>query len=184
LTKAVPVRPRLLGGPAPGFEVESFESEPAEISVTGPRSRVQEIESAFTEPVSVAGADATVEQYVNVGLEDPLLRPEGGNQVRVVVRIRERHERASFDGLPVIVRGQPAALSPPEIRVEVSGPERVLRDLAPADLRPYVIVPPEHDGTKPLPVAVEVASGHTGTSVVRTEPAEVMARPLSTRRRP
>jgi hypothetical protein len=37
---------------------------------------------------------------------------------------------------------------------------------------------------RPLPVAVEVASGYTGVSVVLTEPAEVKARLLSARRRP
>jgi YbbR domain-containing protein len=184
LTKSVPVRPRILGGPAPGFEVESFVSEPAEIRVSGPRSRVQEIESAFTEPVSVAGADATVEQYVNVGLEDPLLRPEAGNLVKVTVRIRERHERTTFENLPIEARGRAAALVPSAVDVLVTGPERVLRGLTASDLHPYVNVPPEHDGARPLPVAVEVASGHTGASVVQTEPAEVEARLLSARRKP
>ena len=178
LSKRIPVRPRILGQPAPGFEVASFDATPDEVQVLGPKSRVQEIESAFTEPVSVAGADVTVEEFVNVGLEDPLLRLEGGGQVRVVVGIRERLERRTYDGLPVIVRGQPAELTPRAVRVEVTGPARVLRDLAPADVRPYVNVPPDHDAGRPLPVAVEIASGHIGTDVVGTEPLEVRARLL------
>ena len=88
-------------------------SQPAEIRVQGPRSRVQEIQSAFTEPVSVDGADLTVEGFVNVGLEDPLLRLEGeGGEVRVVVQIRERHEKRSFEALPVRVEGAPARFVP------------------------------------------------------------------------
>ena len=184
LSKIVRVRPRLLGRPAPGFEVAEITSEPAEIRVRGPKSRVQEIESAFTEPVSIDGADVTVEEFVNVGLEDPLLAPDGVGQVRVVVRIRERHETRTFEGLPVEPEGRPAVLAPPSVRVVVSGPARVLRDLTAADLRPYVNVPAEHRETRSLPVAVEVASGHTGTSVVLTEPAEVAARPLPQRRGP
>ena len=54
--KTIPVRPRVIGRPAPGFEVAEIASDPAEVRVAGPRSRVQEIESAFTEPVSVEGA--------------------------------------------------------------------------------------------------------------------------------
>jgi YbbR domain-containing protein len=177
--KMIPVRPRILGRPAPGYEVTDLSSDPAEVEVKGPKSRVQEIESAFTEPVSVDGADVTVEQYVNVGLEDSLLPPSRPGQVRVVVVIRERRERRIFDRLPVIVRGQPAELKPSVVRVEVSGSARVLRDLTPADIRPYVNVAPDHDRTQPLPVAVEIASGHTGAEVVQTEPAEVRARLLS-----
>ena len=183
-SKTVPVRPRILGRPAPGYEVADVKSDPAEIRVLGPRSRVQEIESAFTEPVSIDAADVTVEEFVNVGLEDPLLRLEGGGEVRVVVGIRVRHEKRTFEGLPVSAEGSPAELDPAAVRVVVSGPTTVLRDLSPTDLRPYVNVPAGHDATRLLPVAVEVASGHTGASVVQTEPAEVTARPLSPRRQP
>jgi YbbR domain-containing protein len=178
VTKAVPVRPRLLGRPAPGYEVAEIASEPAEIRVRGPKSRVQDIESAFTEPVSVDAADVTVEEFVNVRPEDPLLTIEGSGQVRVVVRIRERHERRTFEDLPVTPHGRPAELLPPSVRVVVSGPARVLRDLTPADVLPYVNVPIDHRNPRSLPVAVEVTSGHTGASVVLTEPAEVEARPL------
>ena len=185
MSKKVPVHPRIVGTPAPGYEVADYASDPLEVSVAGPRSRVQEIENAFTEPVSVDGADMDIEEAVNVGLEDPLLYLEdGGSHVRVVVRIRETHGQKVLENLPVTVRGQPAELVPAFVRVEVSGPERVLRDLSSADLRPYVNVPPEHDGVRPLPVAVEVASGHTGVSVVQTEPAEVKVRLLTARRKP
>jgi len=185
LSKKVPVHPRIFGTPAPGYEVADYSSDPPEVTVAGPRSRVQEIESAFTEPVTVDGADMDLEADVNVGLEDPLLYLEsGGSQVRVVVRIRETNGQRVLENLPVAVRGQPAELAPSSVRVEVSGPERMLRDLSAADLRPYVNVPPEHDGVRPLPVAVEVASGYTGVSVVLTEPAEVKARLSSARRKP
>jgi YbbR domain-containing protein len=184
LSKLVPVQPRIVGTPAPGYEVVDYFCDPREVRVAGPRSRVQEIENAFTEPVSVDGADMNLQELVNVIPEDPLLDLEGGVRVRVVVRIQERHEQKTFEDLPVAVRGRPADLVPSSVSVQVTGPERVLRDLAAADLRPYVNVPPEHDGRRPLPVAVEIASGHTGASVVQTEPAEVEARPLSAGRKP
>ncbi len=184
LSKAVPVRPRLIGRPAPGYEVAGFASEPPDIRVRGPKSRVQAIDSAFTEPVSVDGADVTVEEFVNVGLDDPLLTFEEGGQVRVIVRIRERHERRIFESLPVTPHGRPVELVPPSVRVVVSGPARVLRGLTAADLLPYVNVPAEHRQPQPLPVAVEVTSGHTGASVLLTEPADVEARPLPPRRDP
>jgi diadenylate cyclase len=85
--KTVPVRPRITGRPAAGFEITAVTSEPADVRVVGPRSRLREIESAFTEPVSVEGASETTSENVAVGLEDPLLRLEGGSRVRVSVSV-------------------------------------------------------------------------------------------------
>jgi len=85
--KTVPVRPRVLGRPAPGHEVVEVTSSPSEVRVTGPKSRVQEVEGAFTEPVSVEAADATVQETVNLGVDDPLLRIQGTPRVRVTARI-------------------------------------------------------------------------------------------------
>lgn len=85
--KVVPVRPRLLGRPAPGHEVAEVTSSPAEVRVAGPKSRVQEVEGAFTEPVSVEAAAADVVENVNLGVDDPLLRIQGSPRVRVTARI-------------------------------------------------------------------------------------------------
>lgn len=85
--KMVPVRPRVLGRPAPGYEVAEVTSSPSEVRVTGPKSRVQEVEGAFTEPVSVEAQDATVVETVNLGVDDPLLRIQGSPRVRVTARI-------------------------------------------------------------------------------------------------
>lgn len=183
LEKTLPVRPRILGRPAPGYEVVEVRSEPAEVRVLGPKSRVQEIESAFTEPVSVEGLDATVEETVNVGLEDPLLRLEDSTKVKVIARIREVHAERTFESLPVSARGQPASLLPSSVKVVVSGPASVLDHLSPDDVRPYVNVPAGLVEERRLPVAVEVASGHAGASVSATVPGEITVRPAAGRKR-
>ena len=85
--KMVPVRARLLGRPAPGYEVAEVTTSPPEVRVTGPKSRVQEVEGAFTEPVSVEAAQSDVAENVNLGVEDPLLRIQGSSRVRVTARI-------------------------------------------------------------------------------------------------
>lgn len=182
--KTVPVRPRVIGRPAEGFEVAAVTSDPAEVRVAGPRSRVQEIESAYTEPVSVDGARDTAEQLVNVGLEDPLLRLEGGSRVRVRAAIREAHETRVFAGLPVVARGRPARLDPSRVAVVVSGPASRVRALEEAALRPFVQVPESGPVAARLPLSVELEPGHEGLSVVETRPADVGVRPLSPGRAP
>ena len=47
LEKTVPVRPRLLGRPAAGFEVAESTANPADVQVVGPKSRVHDMESAY-----------------------------------------------------------------------------------------------------------------------------------------
>jgi YbbR domain-containing protein len=175
--KQVPVRPRVIGRPATGFEIAGVTSDPAEVKVAGPRSRVREIESAFTEPVSVEGGTATVSESVNVGLEDPLLRIEGGSRVRVTARVREIQETRSFDGLRVEARGREVRATPGRVSVTVAGPASQVRALAAADVRAFVTVPSEGASPARLPVAVEIASGHPGVSVIETRPSEVAIRP-------
>jgi YbbR domain-containing protein len=182
--KTLPVRPRVLGRPAPGFEVAEIASDPAEVRVAGPRSRLQQIESAFTEPVSVDGAETSVTEVVNVGLEDPLLRLEGDSRVRVTAAVREVHETRSFPGLLVVARGRPARLQPSRVSVTVSGPASQVRGLDADDVQPYVTLPGAGETPKSLPVAVDIASGRPGVEVLETRPAEVSVRLLPGRSAP
>jgi YbbR domain-containing protein len=180
LQKDVPVRARLLGRPAAGNEVAEVKTDPAEVRIAGPKTRVREVESAFTEPVSVEAAEATVVEAVNVGLEDPYLRILGSSRVRVTARIREVHNTRILDSVKVAVRGGAAAVQPGAVRIVLSGPEAALKRGTVQSVRAYVSLA----GTAPIervPVSVELEDGLTGVSVVRTEPAEVLVRPLRKR---
>jgi hypothetical protein len=182
--KRVPVRPRLIGRPAPGFEVATLRSDPVEVQVAGPRSRVQEVESAFTEAVSVDAARESVQRTVNVGLEDPLLRLDEGSRVRVVAEIREAHETRVLDGLPVVARGRPARIEPSRVAVVVSGPAQALAALDPMAVRAYVSL--AETGALParVPLSVELPAGLAGLRLVETRPGDVAVQALRPRRTP
>jgi YbbR domain-containing protein len=176
LQKAVPIRPRLVGRPAPGHEVADVASRPAQVLIAGPRSRVAEVESAFTEPVSVEGALVSVAEDRNLGLEDPLLRILETPRARVTVRVREVEEKRAFDDLPLAVRGGAAAVRPGSVRVVLVGPVSALRRVSAGDVKPYVDVTTlESPGS--APVAVEILPGQAGVRVEAVEPAVVQARP-------
>ena len=177
LQKAVPVRPRLLGRPAPGYEVAEVTTEPAEVRIAGPKSRVQEVESAYTEPVSVEGAEANVVDHVNIGLEDPLLRIQASPRVRVTARIRQVEHTRAFPGLPVEVRRGSFAARPPRVTVVLAGPASVLDQVDGAAIRPYVDAG-QVDETGTAHVAVELAPGLTGVEIRETQPGEVALRAL------
>ncbi len=172
LHKVVPVRPRLLGRPAAGYEVAELTSEPSEVSIVGPQSRVQEIESAFTEPLSLDGSRDTASQEVNLGLEDPLLRIQGSPRVRVTARIRPLHETRTLEGVALEARGGNASLHPAAVQLVLRGPAEQIRRLAPGDVKAHVDVTGGANGER-RPVTVEIAPGFTGVSLVEARPAAV-----------
>ena len=177
MEKVVPVRPRLLGKPADGYEVAEVVSEPKDVRVAGPTTRVDELESAFTEPVSVEGAKATVAAEATIGIADPLLRVLATPRVKVTARIRERQSTRVMKGLLVEVRGGAGAARPPRVDVTIAGPAAVLGAISATAFRAYA------DATKAVagraPVAVEIEPGHGGLEVKEIAPAEVILRPGS-----
>ena len=180
-TKTVPIRPRLIGRPAPGYEVAEVTAEPAEVRVSGPRSRVQEMESAYTEPVSVDGASSTVVDTVNLGLDDPVLRVQGSPRVRVTARIREVQETRAIDNVEVEVRGSTLAPTPPRVRVVLSGPASALARVKETEVQAYVDASRAKNGV--APVAVQMVPGQAGVTLKEAVPAQVSLRPPPRRRR-
>lgn len=133
LQKAVPIRPRLIGRPAAGFEVGTVQAEPAQVQIAGPRGRVHEIESAFTEPVALEGAARDVSDDVSIGLEDPTLRIQGRSRVSVHVQIRPVAGRREVQ-VPIVPPNARLVARPASARVTLSGPLVALRALQASDI--------------------------------------------------
>ncbi len=172
LHKLVSVRPRVVGRPADGYEVAELLSEPAQVRVAGPKSRVHETESAFTEPISLDAVKETVSEEVSLGLEDPLLRIQGSPRVRVTARIRELQETRTLDGVVIEVRGGAAALRPATVELVLRGSAAQLRRIQPGDVKAYVELAGAEAGAQ-RPVEVEIAPGLRGVSLQEARPAAV-----------
>lgn len=87
LTRSVPVVPAVEGDPSPGFVVGQVVVDPPTVEVVGPKSSVERVTEALTEPVSVGGASAGVADSVTVGFQDASLRLKTPRQARVTVEI-------------------------------------------------------------------------------------------------
>jgi hypothetical protein len=139
------------------------------------------MESAYTEPVSLDGASSTVVDTVNLGLDDPVLRIQGSPRVRVTARIREVQETRAIDGVEVEVRGGTLPVTPPRVRVVLTGPASALARVKPAEVRAYVEAARAKNGV--APVAVEMVPGQAGVTLKEAVPAQVSVRPPARRRR-
>ena len=182
MQKTVPVRPRLTGRPAPGYEVAEVAAQPSEVRLSGPKSRVQEVESAFTEPVSVEDARAAVADEVNVGLEDPLLRVLGSSRVLVTAQVREATGTRTFQDLDLSLRGGAATVAPVKVDVTLAGPASVLVRVDRSQVKPYADLAQAAGGGR-APVAVDLQGGHPGVTVKESSPGHVTLRPARRPRR-
>jgi YbbR domain-containing protein len=83
-TRHVPVKPRVTG-PGTGWQVERISTDPDEVTIQGPRGRVNAIEQAMTDAIDAVGVRGrqtfTTTPYVN----DPLVRVLQPSTVRVTV---------------------------------------------------------------------------------------------------
>lgn len=172
--KTVPVRPRLLGRPADHFEVAEISASPARVRIAGPRTRVQEVESAFTEPLSVEGARGSVTEKLTIGLEDPVLRILESPQASVTARVVEVQGERVLPEVDVELRGGAGRLRPSRVSVVLTGPLSVLGAVGPADVRAWV----DAGGAGPRRrVNVALRGRFPGVAIARHEPAEVAFRP-------
>ncbi len=103
-SREVPIVPAVDGLPAPGFVVGSLSSEPRIAEVIGPESAVKRATEVVTEPISVAGARATVKQSTILGLLDPALRLKAARSAMVTVQILEAPLERTLQNAPVHLR--------------------------------------------------------------------------------
>jgi YbbR domain-containing protein len=85
--RVVPITADLDGVPATGFEVVAVTVEPASVEVAGPEGALRRLQTAVTEPVSVAGQSRPIREIVNVGVAESSVRLRTPQTATVTVTI-------------------------------------------------------------------------------------------------
>jgi len=88
-TRTVEVRARVTGTFAGGMRVAQAIADPSSIMITGPRRRVEAVESATTDPVDVSGTMTRASFLTHAYVPDPLIQVVHPTPIRVTV-IMER----------------------------------------------------------------------------------------------
>jgi YbbR domain-containing protein len=88
-TRTVAVHPRVTGSFAAGMRLAQTIADPPNITVTGPRRRVEKLEAATTDPVDVSGTVNRGTFVTEVYVGDPLIQVVHPQPIRVTV-IMER----------------------------------------------------------------------------------------------
>jgi YbbR domain-containing protein len=88
-TRTVDVHPRVTGNFAAGMRVAQVIADPPNIAVTGPRHRLEKLESATTDPVDASGTVSSASFTTQAYVADPLVQVVHPRPIRVTV-IMER----------------------------------------------------------------------------------------------
>jgi len=86
----VPVHVRFLGEGQNGQVVASYRAEPAEMEITGPRSRVARVAEVMADPIDLSSATGTAEFRVNLFAEDPFVRFLNTPETLVTVTMKKK----------------------------------------------------------------------------------------------
>jgi hypothetical protein len=89
LSREVEVRPRVIGTFAQGYRIKRILVDPPKIAISGPRKRVEAVDSAITDPLDVSGSTDRVTLVRHAYVSDPLVQVASADPVRVTV-IMER----------------------------------------------------------------------------------------------
>ena len=82
-TRTVEVRARVTGTFAGGMRVAQAIADPSSIMITGPRRRVEAVESATTDPVDVSGTMTRASFLTHAYVPDPLIQVVHPTPIRV-----------------------------------------------------------------------------------------------------
>jgi len=87
--RTVPVKPRVIGTFAAGYEIGQIVSDPANVELIGPKKQVDAIESAVTDPIDVTGLLDRVTVARPAYVSDPLIQVTNPQPVRVTITMQK-----------------------------------------------------------------------------------------------
>jgi YbbR domain-containing protein len=127
---AIPISSVVEGEPATGYEVAGKILNPSTAWVSGPRSRVDDLDHVQTQMVNVAGRKDSFTQVVALRSGDPFIDLTSDNEAELTIVIQERAINMQYDGVPVAVVNSEfrVDINPQEIGVVISGPPSILED--------------------------------------------------------
>lgn len=180
ITKTLGVRVITRGTPAPGYWVRTITTDPATVTVQGPRERVDALTVVETEPVSLEGAQRLIEGKTklvfpsNVRSVDDRADLTTRIDIALGEGIRDLAGTVSVVDVPDGMRVE--SVSPPTIRVTVKAEEAAVNALRADDVRVVVSVAGRGAGTVTIRPTVESVRVPAGVRVIGVEGRDVSVR--------
>jgi YbbR domain-containing protein len=94
VTRQIPVRPRVTGTFAAGYQIGRIAVDPGTITVSGPKKHVEAMDAAITDPVDVSGVMDSGTFVRHAYVSDPLIQVSNPDPVHITVIM----EKTASDG--------------------------------------------------------------------------------------
>lgn len=136
LTKTVPVLVSLTDNPAPGYRVSLTLVTPSTLPIVGSEKALSRIDQLATRPVSIKDVSESFKKEIAVDLPNGVsIGGAGISLVTAQVNIEENVVVRRFENIPVEARNTvfPVKITPPDIDIDVKGPENFLTGLSAGD---------------------------------------------------
>jgi YbbR domain-containing protein len=88
-TRVVDIRPRVTGTFTENEQIVKVDSDPAQITITGPRLHVDKVDAATTDPIDATGTRGSAVFTTNVYVPDPLVQVVKTTSIRVTVVVQK-----------------------------------------------------------------------------------------------
>ena len=85
VTRTIPVKPRVTGTFATGYEIADVQSDPPTVDIIGPKRSVDAAQNAITDPIDVTGLIARTTVLRHAYVSDPLIQVTNSRPVRITI---------------------------------------------------------------------------------------------------
>lgn len=131
---AVKIVPQFAGVPADGYVVESYKANPEYVSIFGPRSIIQSVESISTEPIAVDEKNSPFSQRVKLMNINRLVKVMDLEECDIKVNVDYQEGVQEFRNLSIVLKNLPPAFecdSKVTASVILRGPRLIMEDWTP-----------------------------------------------------
>jgi YbbR domain-containing protein len=173
--KILPVKPRIIGKPAPGYYISQILANPDEIKIFGNYSKINNLEFLETIPINVSGITKTLSVKVPPALNEGLNIVEGETTlIEVTIQVKEALVQKTLQSVPVILQNLSPFVSyeikPEVVEVIIEGENILIDPLKKEDIKAFVKFADNFKVQQKVKVQVEVPDG---ISLIKIEPEEV-----------
>lgn len=170
ISKQFPINPVTVGGPMPGYEIESLKMEPGVITITGPESVLNKYAVLRTKEIDLNGMHEPSQLQVPLDLDPSFVELIGETTITAEIAVRLEMERYEYT-LPLVVDGLDLPIK--RVKVLADVPKLLLnQNIKPADMLTARLAVDEVNGIGIVRIVQAKDLSHP-VEIVQVEPSVV-----------
>jgi len=170
MTRTLPIKPVLENNPPEGYEVISAQTKPAQVTVKGPHSELDELNSIPTLPIDLLHLKENTIIATDLDFKNLHLSLKEPIPILADIQIGPKTLTRTFSGVPVFSEPPLTRISPTQVTLTIKGPWPQVQSLKAEDLKARVDTQNLSPGRHRVNVSVDLPGG---LSLVRSKPTIV-----------